>query len=76
MGVEPRQKTIDAFNVVKDVAVTAAANVKFLFGTVPQMSELCASMGDHKKADDSIIPSPSHLANSEYIKAVAVEFPQ
>ncbi|VDO22689.1 unnamed protein product [Heligmosomoides polygyrus] len=45
-----RQKTIDAFNVVKDVAVTAIANVKILFGTVPQMSQPCASMGDHKKS--------------------------
>ncbi|VDP10056.1 unnamed protein product [Heligmosomoides polygyrus] len=45
-----RQKTIDAFNVVKDVAMTAAANVKILLGTVPQMSETCASMGNHKKS--------------------------
>ncbi|VDP41650.1 unnamed protein product [Heligmosomoides polygyrus] len=57
-----RQKTIDAFNVVKDVAV--AANMKILFGTVPQMSEPCASIGDYKKIRVEASRTMDHNADS------------
>ncbi|VDO68029.1 unnamed protein product [Heligmosomoides polygyrus] len=44
-----RQRTVDVFNVIRDIAVTAANNLEIMFGTVPQMCEPCASMGDHKE---------------------------
>lgn len=47
-----RQRTVDAFNVIRDIAVTAANNVKIMFGAVPQMCEPCASMGDHKQSEE------------------------
>lgn len=47
-----RQRTVDAFNFIRDIAVTATSNVEIMFGTVPQMCEPRASMADHKKSEE------------------------
>ncbi|RCN37073.1 reverse transcriptase [Ancylostoma caninum] len=44
-----RSKTIATFEVVREAAATMKNNVVIMMGRVPQMSEPCASMGDHSR---------------------------
>ncbi|KAL6726385.1 hypothetical protein Aduo_008362 [Ancylostoma duodenale] len=44
-----RQKTIDAFNIVRDMASAMKANVITMLSTIPHLGEPFASMGEHKK---------------------------